>query len=147
MLTQADRGVDRAVLDAEHLGRTEIQVGQHAVALTGADRDGDPAPGRDALVGEQRAEARDRAPPHVNDERRGEDAGKLHGPSVILPANRSYPGDYRVLTAPVNERQRAAISRARRRSSWLSTSTQPTSPMGAIPIMPPRSANSWKPSS
>ena len=78
MLTQADRGVDRAVLDAEHLGRTEIQVGQHAVALTGADRDGDPAPGRDALVGEQRAEARDRAPPHVNDERCGEDAGKLH---------------------------------------------------------------------
>ena len=79
-LAQRDRAVHRAVLDPEDLGRSQVQVGEHAVALAGADRDGDPALRRDPPVGEQRAQVRDRAPPHVDDERRGEDAGQQrHG--------------------------------------------------------------------
>src|SRR6185437_12909406 len=103
LFAQVDRSVDRAVLDPEHLGRAQVlrgQVREHAIALAGADRDGDPALGRDPLVGEQRAEARDRAAPHVDDERCGEDTGQLHGGLRVLTANRSYPGDYRVFNSP-----------------------------------------------
>ena len=99
-----------------------IQVGEHAVALAGADRDGDPALGGDPPVGEQRAEVRDRARPHVDDERRGEHPGQLHERKATGSCTRR---------GPRNAQQRPAISRARRRSSWLSTSTQSTSPIGA----------------
>jgi hypothetical protein len=77
-LAQGDRAVHGAVRDPEHLGRAQVQVREHAVALARADRDGDPALGGDPPVGQQRAEVRDRARAHVDDERRGEDPGQLH---------------------------------------------------------------------
>ncbi len=89
LLAERDRAVHRAVLDAEDLGRAEVKVGEHAVALPGADRDRDPALRDDPAVGEQRAEVRDRAPPHVDDERRGEYAGQQRHerpPSCVLCA-------------------------------------------------------------
>ena len=80
-LAQRDRRVDAAVLDAEDLGRLHVEFGHHAVALTRADRDRDPAFGDDPAVRQQHAKIRDRAAPHVHDERRGEYAGQLHGAS------------------------------------------------------------------
>ena len=78
----------------------------------------DVAAGGDPPVGQQRRQPRHRARADLDRQRRADHAG-----------------------------QERHMSRARARSAWSSTSTHSTSPIGAVPTLPPRSANSWKPSS
>ena len=111
----------RAALDHPDLGVGELRA-QHLgdlLALPGPDRDRHVAAARDPAVGEQRRQPRDGAGPDVDRQRRPDHAGQ----------------------------QRHATSRARVQVAWSSTSTHSTPPIGATPTRPPRSANSWKPSS
>ena len=75
-LAKRDGTVMGAVRDAEHLGRVDLEIRHDAVALAWPDRDGHPSLGRDPPVGQQRAEAGDRARPDIDDERRGEHPGQ-----------------------------------------------------------------------
>jgi hypothetical protein len=111
----------RAARDAPDLAVLELrpQGGRDLLAEAGPDDHGHVAAAGDPPVGEQRAQTRDRSRPDVDRQRCADLAGQ----------------------------QRHATSRARARSSWSSTSTQSTAPIEAIPIRPPRSACSWKPSS
>src|ERR1700728_868318 len=65
-----------AVRDAEDLRLANLQFRGDAVALAGAHRDGAPARGSDAPVGEQVPQRTDRAGPHVDDHRRSEHPGQ-----------------------------------------------------------------------
>ena len=111
LLAQADRGVDGAVLDPEHLGRAdaEVRVGEHAVALTRARprrRPGPPVAIRRSASSAPRSATAPRA--HVDDERRGEAGGPAAWRSPGPYDERGYPGDYRVC----DRRPRTASPRA-----------------------------------
>ena len=106
-------------LGVADLGVVELQASGDLLAEAGPDDDGDVAAGGDPAVGQQRGQARDGAGADVDGQRRAD-----------------HPGQ-----------QWHATSRARARSSWSSTSTHATVPIGAVATRPPRSASSWKPSS
>jgi hypothetical protein len=111
------RLVDAAVLEPPDVRVAELrpQLVGDLLAQPGPDDDRDVPAGRDAPVGEQRGQLRDRAGADVDEQRRAD-----------------HP-----------RQQRQAISRARTRSAWSSTSAQSTPPIGATPMRPPRSAYSW----
>ncbi|CAM5723179.1 hypothetical protein SGLAM104S_06421 [Streptomyces glaucescens] len=114
---QPDGVVEGAAADLVPGGAGQLRGDPLAQLRAGAaaDRDGEPAGVRDALVGEDTGQVVEGARPDVDDQRRGD-----------------QPGQYR-----------HAISRPRARSSWLSISTQSTSPIGATSIRKPRSTSSW----
>jgi hypothetical protein len=77
LLAQLERGLDAAARHREHVGPIESGAYQvdDPLALTGAHDHRHVATRRDVTVGEDDAEARDRAPPHVDRERCRHHAG------------------------------------------------------------------------
>ncbi len=116
-LGQAHRAVQAAVVHVVPVGAGQggLQAPAHGRTGAVADRHRDPARGRQPLVREDPAERVQRARADLHEQRRRDQSGQY----------------------------RHAISRAFARSSWLSTSTQETSPIGCTSIRRPRSTISW----
>jgi hypothetical protein len=77
LLAEGERGVQRAAGDGVDVGPAQPRPAQfeHALALPRPDHHGHVAARGDAPVSQDRAEVRDRPPPHLDGERRVDRAG------------------------------------------------------------------------
>ena len=117
LLGEAHRAVEAAVVHVVPVGTGQgrLQAFAHRGAGAVADRHRDPARRRQPLVRQDAAERVQRARADLGEQRRRNQSGQYWH----------------------------AISRAFARSSWLSTSTQDTSPIGCTSIRRPRLTISW----